>query len=100
MAKEKPPILGMIQRSGEVVLNMLANVQQKTIAPFIKATIAKGTTVFTDEYDIYSKLTEWGFTHRTVNHSKRSTPVTRMAMDFTKSTSTQWKVFGLCCAPG
>ena len=71
MAKEKPPILGMIQRSGEVVLNMLANVQQKTIAPFIKATIAKGTTVFTDEYDIYSKLTEWGFTHRTVNHSKK-----------------------------
>ena len=44
----------MIQRSGEVVLNLLANVPQATIAPFLKATIALGTTVYTDEYDIYS----------------------------------------------
>jgi len=30
--------LGMIQRGGEVVIQMLANVQQKTIEPLIKAT--------------------------------------------------------------
>ena len=61
----------MIQRSGEVVLNMLANVQQATIAPFLKATIALGTTVYTDEYDIYSRLKEWGYKHLTVNHGKK-----------------------------
>ena len=71
MAKEKLPILGMIQRSGEVVLHMLANVQQATIAPFLKATIALGATVYTDEYDIYSRLTEWGYQHRTVNHGRK-----------------------------
>jgi hypothetical protein len=37
-----PPILGLIQRGGPVVLHMLANVQQITIQPIIKATIAKG----------------------------------------------------------
>ena len=61
----------MIQRSGEVVLNMLANVQQATIAPFLKATMALGTTVDTDEYDISSRLKEWGYKHLTVNHGKK-----------------------------
>ena len=37
---EKPPIFGMIQRGGEVVIRMLENVQQRTIKP-IKATIAR-----------------------------------------------------------
>jgi hypothetical protein len=30
LEKEKPPIFGMIQRSGEVVIRMLEPVQQKT----------------------------------------------------------------------
>ena len=47
MAKEKPPIFGMIQR-----------------------TIAEGTVVDTDEYDIDSRLEEWGYDHRTVCHAK------------------------------
>lgn len=27
-----------------------------------------GTTVLTDEYAIYARLTEWGYQHATVNH--------------------------------
>ena len=50
---------------------MLENVQQATIAPFIKATIAWGTTVYTDEYGIYSRLPEWGDKQLTVNHGKQ-----------------------------
>jgi transposase len=46
----------MIQRGGEVVIRMLANVQQRTIKPLIQATIAPGTCVYTDEYAIYSRL--------------------------------------------
>ncbi len=69
LEKEKPPIFGMIQRSGEVVIRMLANVQQVTIEPIMRATIAIGTIVYTDEYDIYARVTQWGFEHRTVNHS-------------------------------
>ena len=69
LEKEKPPIFGMIQRSGEVVIRMLANVQQVTIAPLIQSTIMPGTTVFTDEYNIYGRLPEWGYEHKTVNHS-------------------------------
>ena len=69
MEKEKPPIFGMIQRTGAVVIRMLADVRQKTIGPLIKATIAPGSTVYTDEYDIYHRLPEWGYAHRTVCHA-------------------------------
>jgi transposase len=71
LEKEKPPIFGMIQRTGEVVIQMLANVQQLTIKPLIGATIALGSVVYTDEYDIYSRLQDWGYTHHTVCHAKR-----------------------------
>ncbi len=69
MAKEKPPIFGMLQRGGEVVIRMLENVKQVTIGPLIERTIAKGTLVYTDEYDIYSRLAEWGYDHETVCHA-------------------------------
>jgi transposase len=59
----------MIQRSGEVIIRMLDNVQQVTIKPIILSSIAAGTMVFTDEYNIYSRLEQWGFGHKTVNHS-------------------------------
>jgi transposase len=59
----------MIQRGGEVLIRMLADVKQATIGPLIKRTIALGTEVYTDEYDIYARLPEWGYTHRTVCHA-------------------------------
>ena len=69
LAGEKPPILGMVQRNGEVVLHMLADVQQKTIQPIIKQTVQTGSLIFSDEYDIYARLGAWGYQHKTVNHS-------------------------------
>jgi transposase len=60
----------MLQRGGEVVIRMLANVKQATIGPLIKQTIAGGSLVYTDEYDIYSRLVEWGYGHETVCHAE------------------------------
>lgn len=69
LAKEKPPILGMVQRSGELILKMLPNVKQATIKPIIAACVTQGTLIYTDEYNIYGRLIEWGYEHKTVNHS-------------------------------
>lgn len=68
LADEKPPVLGMIQRNGEVVIQMLPNVQQVTIQPVITEVVAPGTMIYTDEYDIYTRLPEWGYQHKSVNH--------------------------------
>ena len=70
LEKERPPVFGMMQRGGQVVLNLLANVQQKTIEPFIKDTIVVGTLVYTDEYSIYARLQSWGYNHKSVNHGR------------------------------
>jgi transposase len=59
----------MIQRSGEVVIRMLSDVQQATIGPLIRRFIAPGSTIYTDEYGIYNRLSKWGYTHRTVCHA-------------------------------
>ena len=69
LASEKPPIFGMIQRNGDVRIEMLKNVQQATIRPIIEQTVKAGTLVYTDEYVIYSALVEWGYEHKTVCHS-------------------------------
>ncbi len=47
LEKEKPPVFGMVQRCGEVVIQMLENVRQATIKPLVKATISPGTLIYT-----------------------------------------------------
>jgi transposase-like protein len=68
--KERPPIFGIVQRSGQVIIKMLENVQQATIKPLIEQTIAFGTQVYTDEYAIYNRLSQWGYQHKSVCHGR------------------------------
>jgi len=58
----------MIQRGGQLVLRVLDNVQQATIQPMIEKFVQQGTLVNTDEYNIYGRLVEWGYTHKSVCH--------------------------------
>jgi transposase-like protein len=67
---EKPPVLGLIQRGGDIVLQMLDNVRQTTIQPIIEATITAGALIHTDEYAIYARLRAWGYRHKTVCHGR------------------------------
>ena len=59
----------MIQRGGEVMIQMLANVQQQTIQPIIQSRVRPGSLIYTDEYDIYARLEVWGYRHQSVCHS-------------------------------
>lgn len=70
LEKEKPPIFGLFQRNGEVMIQMLPNVQQATIQPVITHTVTPGSRLYTDEYSAYQRLSEWGYAHKTVNHSQ------------------------------
>ena len=60
----------MIQGAGEVIINLLANVKKVIIEPLIKRHVAKGTRVYTNEYDICSSLVDWGY-DKSVCHSKK-----------------------------
>jgi hypothetical protein len=58
----------MIQRGGQVVIRMLETVQQQTMEPLVKATIAAGSLIDTEEYGLYKALPDWGYEHKTVWH--------------------------------
>ena len=47
---------------------MLENVQQVTIEPLIKQPVVSGTLIYTDDYNSYGRLCEWGYEHTSVNH--------------------------------
>jgi transposase len=68
LEKEKPPVFGMVERGGAVILHLL--VRQATIKPLILASVALGSLINTDEYAIYGRLPEWGFGHKTVHHGR------------------------------
>jgi hypothetical protein len=45
-------------------------VQQAAIKPLIKQTIQPGSLIYNGEYNIYNRLLEWGYAHKTVNHAQ------------------------------
>ncbi len=49
---------------------MLADVRRATIRPIIKAAVARGALVHTDEYGVYARLESWGYGHKTVCHAR------------------------------
>ncbi len=70
LEKERPPLFVRIERGGQGVIHLLANVEQKTIEPLSKDTLDAGTLVYTDEYSIYVRLKRRGDTHKSVNHRR------------------------------
>ena len=100
LAGEKPPILGMIQRQGEVSIQMLENVQQKTIEPIIKQTIAPArsfiptSTTSTDGWKHGATPMKWFTMDRVNSHGMT------IKMVFVKCMSIRWKVSGPCYVPG
>lgn len=65
--KDKVPVLGMIERSGNLICQVIPNTQQQTIEPIIKECIKENSNVYTDEWFAYQDLGKW-FNHQIVNH--------------------------------
>ncbi len=59
-----------MQRQGPVKVELLDNVKRKTIEPVITQSVKPGSTVNTDEYQIYDWLKDQ-YQHKKVNHGKR-----------------------------
>lgn len=66
--KDKVPVLGMLERNGNLIAQVVQNTKQETIEPIIKANIKQGSNVYTDEWHAYKDLNKW-FNHQIVNHS-------------------------------
>lgn len=66
--KEKTPIFGMIS-DGLVYAKVVPNVKQETLLPIIDKLVRKGSTVITDELNVYNPLYK-EYEHKTIPHKK------------------------------
>ena len=69
-AQEKTIVLGMLQRGGRVVTEVIPDVKTKTIKPIVLDTIEPGATISTDELSSYNLLKNFDYEHGSVNHGK------------------------------
>ena len=98
-ADDKPPVLGMIQRNGSVIIRMLNNVQRVTIEPIIRKFVKAGSIVYTESiqtntiyiigYQVLMFITPSIMV-------KANMPEMMMVMENTKSMLIRWKALGLC----
>ncbi len=65
--KDKIPVLGILERGGNLITQVIPNTQQETIEPIIKTNVKEGSNVYTDEWFAYKDLGKW-FDHQIVNH--------------------------------
>ncbi|CAG8572159.1 895_t:CDS:2 [Ambispora gerdemannii] len=46
---DKVPVLGILERKGNVIAQVVPNVKRNTLEPIIKSNVEKGSNVYTDE---------------------------------------------------
>jgi len=68
-APGKTVVFGMLERNRDVVTRVVENVRRVTLERHILENIRSGATISSDELASYSKLSERGYSHDTVNHS-------------------------------
>lgn len=70
-AEGKTPVVGMVERKGDVKAVVVADVKSETVLPLVESNVEKGSTVHTDEFNVYDKLGQKGYTHERVQHSQK-----------------------------
>lgn len=70
-AAGKTPVIGVLERGGDVVAKAASNVRRTTVVPHIMENVEPGTTIVTDELHSYKNLPEMGYPHESVNHGKK-----------------------------
>jgi transposase-like protein len=68
---DKTPVVGMVQRKGQVRAFVAADVKADTLRGLIKEHVLPRTMVFTDDFRSYNGLDARGYTHQRINHSER-----------------------------
>lgn len=63
-------IFGMVERGGRAKVKHVKSAGERVLTPEIKQGIKRGTTVYSDEARVYSKLDLHGYPHASINHSR------------------------------
>jgi transposase-like protein len=66
----KTVVLGMLERSGELITRVIPDRSRKTLWPLICDYVLPGTTLHTDEMPSYRSISLRGYRHMTCNHAR------------------------------
>lgn len=66
--KNKAPVLGFLQRGGEVRASMVSSVRRNALLPHIERHIEEGSAVYTDALASYQRLSE-RYAHEVIDHA-------------------------------
>ena len=66
----KTPIVGMIQRGGEIRANVVPSVNVPTVENQIVSNVEKGANIYTDDFLAYAKIGKL-YNHEVVGHGKK-----------------------------
>lgn len=67
----KLPVLGLIQRNGNVILEAIPKANKEVLRPVIRSKVESGSTVVTDGFGPYRTLNREFEQHVVINHEKR-----------------------------
>lgn len=65
----KTPIMGLLQRGGEIRADVVPDVRMLTVEQKIVEHVKLGSTIYTDDYVSYDRVSKW-FKHERVTHSR------------------------------
>jgi transposase-like protein len=68
--KTKKPVLGMLERDGNIIAQVVPDTKQATVEPIIAANVKCDSKVMTDEWQAYNKLNA-NYDHERVNHGAK-----------------------------
>lgn len=68
--KTKKPVLGMLERGGNLIATVVDDTKQNTIVPIVRKNVLRGAHVCTDEHRGYSSLGSV-YNHAKVNHGAK-----------------------------
>jgi transposase len=70
-AAGKVPVFGILERKGQVLVEVVPDVTAETLLTLTVKTVRRGSIVYTDRFKSYDSLMFCGYRHLKVDHSKR-----------------------------
>jgi transposase-like protein len=69
--KDKTPVLGMLERGGEVRVTVVPTRRKRVLQEEVLGNIEQGTSVYTDALLSYQGLEHRGFAHKVIDHAEK-----------------------------
>lgn len=70
-ASGKVPVFGIMERSGQVSVDIVPNVSAETLLSLTVKKVKRGSIIYTDKWKSYDALMFCGYKHIKIDHSKR-----------------------------